>query len=125
MGQRVLVVDDNKLNREAIRTVLQLDGYEVEDVGSGQEALENIRANPPDALLLDIMMPDMDGFQVLQQLQDEVAVRRFPIIMLTGLSDTEQIERATKLGACAYVVKPFEPDELLGTVKFCLDTVGM
>ena len=117
MGQRVLVVDDEKLIVKGIRFSLEQDNMEVDCAYDGEEALEKLRANEYDMVLLDIMLPKLTGLEVCQQLREFSNV---PVIMLTARS--EEYDKLTGLesGADDYVVKPFSPRELVARVKAVL-----
>jgi two-component system KDP operon response regulator KdpE len=114
---RVLVVDDEPHLVRAVRMYLELQGYTVFGAHSGEEALEVTRKNLPDLVILDVMMPGLDGFQTLQEL------RRFsdiPVIMLTARGDEDQKVRGLSLGADDYVTKPFSQRELQARVQAVL-----
>ncbi|MDQ6672047.1 MAG: response regulator transcription factor [Chloroflexota bacterium] len=114
---RVLVVDDEPHLVRAIRMYLELQGYIVFGAHSGEEALEATRQKLPDLVVLDVMMPGLDGFETLQEL------RRFsdiPVIMLTARGDEDQKVRGLSLGADDYVTKPFSQRELLARVQAVL-----
>ncbi len=114
---RVLVVDDDPRILSMMRRVLQLDGYEVELAADGDEALEAMRHQAADLVILDLMLPGRDGFEVCRALRQESGV---PILMLTARD--EALDKVTGLdsGADDYVVKPFNPDELLARVRALL-----
>ncbi|MBI2317191.1 MAG: sigma-54-dependent Fis family transcriptional regulator, partial [Betaproteobacteria bacterium] len=110
MNARILVVDDEEIVIRSCLRILGEGGYEVEAVRSGREALEKIEETPYDVLILDIMMPGMDGLEVLQRVKETHP--DIDIIMVTGLSQIETAVRSMKLGAFDYLPKPFNPDEL-------------
>jgi CheY-like chemotaxis protein len=118
MMPKVMVVDDAELSRLMLSRLLQREGYEVVGASNGLEALHSLERALPDLLLLDVMMPDLDGLQLLEILQDHPAWRRLPVIMLSALSDTHTIRRAEQLGAKEYMVKAaFSVAEVLQVVK--------
>jgi DNA-binding response OmpR family regulator len=117
--KRVLVVDDEPGIGKVLRIKLNLSGYEVMSTTSGAEAIELIRAQEPDVLLLDILMPDMTGLEVLEQVR---AFSQVPVIIFTGRPDIFQIAR--KLGASDYIAKPFDPDLLEAKLTSVLNTGG-
>lgn len=114
MKNRILVLDDEKEIAEIIALYLENEGYEVQVVSSGREALTVVEACPPDLALLDVMLPDIDGFRVLQKIREKY---KFPVIMLTAKTEyTDKIAGLT-LGADDYIPKPFNPLELVARVK--------
>lgn len=114
MKNRILVLDDEKEIAEVIALYLKNDGYEVEVAYTGLEALKKIEKNPPDLVLLDVMLPDVDGFHILQKIRERY---RFPVVMLTAKTEyTDKIAGLT-LGADDYIAKPFNPLELVARVK--------
>lgn len=113
----ILVVDDVSQNIQIAKTILESDGYTIETALSGEQALERVRAGGIDLILLDIMMPEFDGFQVGTQLQRDEHSAEIPIIFLTAKNDTESITRGFRLGAVDYITKPFKGDELKMRVR--------
>jgi CheY-like chemotaxis protein len=108
-GGRVLVVDDNEMNRELLAGRLERDGYEVALAENGRRALEMIAAQPYDLVLLDMMMPEVNGYQVLQHLKSHPELRHIPVIMLSALDEVDSVVRCIELGAEDYLAKPFNP----------------
>jgi PAS domain S-box-containing protein len=117
---RVLVVDDHPMNCELIEAMLAPAGYRVDCVYSGAEALASIAADPPDLVLLDVSMPEMDGFQVAERLRGEEETRLIPIVMVTALGDLEHRVRGIESGAEDYLAKPVNRTELLARVQSTL-----
>ena len=116
-GRRILVVDDEPDLRDAVRVYLEMHGYNVLQAADGQEAVEKVRTTLPDLVVLDVMMPVMDGIAALQQLRSLSAV---PVIMLTVKGDEDDKVRALRLGADDYVTKPFSQRELLARIESVL-----
>lgn len=118
-GHRVLVVDDDRNLRKIISTNLELAGFDVETAADGPEALEKIEGAQPDVVLLDLMMPHMDGYEVAQRIRahPNPIVSNVPIIILTAKSETEDKLRGFEAGADDYITKPFGPQELLARVR--------
>jgi DNA-binding response OmpR family regulator len=114
---RVLVVDDEPHLVRAVRMYLELQGYTVFGAHSGEEALEAVRDKLPDLVILDVMMPGLDGFETLEELR---RVSNVPVIMLTARGDEDQKVRGLSLGADDYVTKPFSQRELLARVQAVL-----
>ncbi|WP_300343800.1 MtrAB system response regulator MtrA [Nesterenkonia sp.] len=114
MKARILVVDDDEALSEMIGIVLRNDGFEPTFCGTGDGALEAFRAADPDLVLLDLMLPGMDGIEVCRLIREEATT---PIIMLTAKSDTADVVRGLEAGADDYVPKPFKPAELVARVR--------
>lgn len=114
MAKKILVVDDDRNIREVVRLYLQKEGYEVAGAGDGEAALNAFAADSYDLVLLDIMMPVMDGMETVRKIRAQSNV---PVIMLTAKDDTIDKVLALELGADDYIVKPFEPKEMLARVK--------
>jgi phosphate regulon transcriptional regulator PhoB len=120
MPSRVLIVEDEPDIRELVVHHLKRDGYQVSAAASGEEALRQARAEPPDLVLLDLMMPAMDGLEVCRRLRQDPATAALPIVMLTAKGDEIDRVLGLELGADDYVVKPFSPKELLARVRAVL-----
>jgi len=114
---RILVVDDERRMVGFIRLNLEQDGFEVIEAFNGSEALERLRDSLPDLILLDVMMPDIDGFVVLRTIRE---ISQVPVIMLTAKSEENDKVKGLELGADDYVTKPFSPRELVSRVKAVL-----
>jgi len=106
---RILVVDDEELNRILLTTNLQESGYVVEAAEDGQQALQMLRAQPFDAVLLDLIMPWMDGYQVLAAMKQDAVLRRTPVIVISSTDEMDSIVRCIEMGATDYLAKPFDP----------------
>lgn len=120
MGKRVLLVEDEKNIILGVRTCLDAVGYDVEIVEDGGEALDAVRREHPDLILLDLLMPRVDGFEVLKVLKGKEDTSKIPIIVLTAKAEEEDKQRAMDLGADSYMTKPFKPQELWDTLKYYL-----
>lgn len=107
----ILLIEDNVDARDALRVLLELDGYDVEAAGDGPQGLEIARAKTPAVALIDIGLPGMDGYEVAKRLR-ALGGARSSLIALTGYSDPEDRRRAEEAGFDAHVVKPVDPDEL-------------
>jgi OmpR family response regulator RpaB len=116
-GEKILVVDDEASIRRILETRLSMIGYDVVTAGDGEEALAIFRASAPDLVVLDVMMPKLDGYGVCQELRKESDV---PIIMLTALADVADRITGLELGADDYLVKPFSPKELESRIRSIL-----
>ena len=118
---RILIVDDEPYNVDYLEQELSDFNYELMSAANGEEALEKIRANSPDLVLLDIMMPIMDGFSVLEQAKGDSAIRDIPIIVISANSDLQSVVKGLKKGAEDYLPKPFEPTILHARITASLD----
>ena len=117
MKTKIMVVDDDPNIRELVRLYLEKEGFEVTCAERGDEAVKVFRASPPNLMLLDVMLPGMDGWEVLDKLRQESDV---PVIMLTAKGDTLDRIQGLDLGADDYIVKPFDAKELLARIKAVL-----
>src|SRR5262245_35704595 len=120
MPRRVLVVEDEPENRLLLNVILGTEGYEVIETEDGASALEAAATQAPDLILLDVMMPEMNGFVVFERLRADPGTRSIPVIMLTALAQRGDVERAVEMGVEGYVTKPFEPAELLQAMEKAL-----
>ncbi|MFM6191909.1 MAG: adenylate/guanylate cyclase domain-containing protein [Planktothrix sp.] len=118
---RVLIVDDNEVNRDLLAKRLQRQGYRVTVASNGFEALELIASMSLDLVLLDIMMPQMNGYQVLETLKADPALRHIPVVMISAVNDIDSIVRCIELGAEDYLSKPFNPVLLKARINACLE----
>lgn len=109
---KILLIDDDPLIRRIVIKTLTAKGYQVLEASSGAEGLALALGNPPDLILLDLMMPGMDGFEVCTQLRQNSSTANVPVLMLTALDQTEAKVRGLQIGADDYVTKPFNLDEL-------------
>jgi CheY-like chemotaxis protein len=108
--RRILLVDDDDGVREVAQASLELvGGYEVVTASSGQQGLDASRANPPDAILLDVMMPGMDGPTTLARLQEQEETRQIPVVLLTAKTQEADRRRFAALGVAGVLTKPFDP----------------
>lgn len=116
-GSKILVVDDTPANLEVVVETLSTAGYVVWAVTSGKRALKQLKTHAPDLILLDIHMPDMDGFTICERIKENTENADIPIIFITAFSDTESIVEGFALGAVDYISKPFKDAELLARVQ--------
>ncbi len=121
-GGRILVVDDDNVLRASISRILEDEGYTVDNAADGASALDIVQANPPDAILLDVMMPGMNGRQFLTELRGTAAKHDIPVVVMTALQGLG--DRALEYGANDIVEKPFDVDELLNKVALALFRSG-
>lgn len=113
----ILIVDDNPTNLELISETLGDAGYDIAIATSGERAIQQIQRSRPDLILLDVMMPGINGFQACQIIREEIALIDIPIIFMTALADIENIVKGLGIGAVDYITKPFQEQEVLARVK--------
>jgi two-component system alkaline phosphatase synthesis response regulator PhoP len=113
----ILVVEDDMEMNELQRELLALHGMESLPAYTGSQALELAKERLPDAVLLDIMLPELDGFEVCRQLRMQTGQRHLPVIMLTALDTDDCRQKGFACGADAYFVKPFDPDDVVNTLQ--------
>lgn len=116
-ADRILVVDDTPANIQTVTAILRERGYRISVATSGRQALEIVGKVNPDLILLDVVMPELDGFETCRRLKDSEAGRQVPVIFLTARTESEDIVRGFELGAVDYVAKPFNAHELLARVQ--------
>lgn len=121
--QRILVVDDEEKIRKSLSELLQDQGYDVIIAGSGSECLQIISSQHLDLVLLDIVMPEMSGIEVLQKIKEKY--KNIEVIMITGYADKEKAIATFRLGAYDFIEKPFESGEILNTIANCLDKLEL
>jgi two-component system alkaline phosphatase synthesis response regulator PhoP/two-component system response regulator VicR len=117
MPKKILAVDDERHIVRLVQVNLEREGYTVVTAYDGKEALEKVEAEQPDLIVLDVMMPYMDGFEVLQNLKKNQATREIPVIMLTAKAQDADVFRGWQSGVDCYLTKPFNPQELKAFVK--------
>jgi CheY-like chemotaxis protein len=117
---RVLIVDDDPLIRRVVRAVLEDAAYDLAEAGTGEEALAAAARRPPDVVLLDVMMPGMDGFEVATRMRGDPRLEGLVIVMLTAKDGAEDRRRGLASGADRYLTKPFSPLELIAVVEEAL-----
>lgn len=117
MPKKILAVDDERHIVRLVQVNLERAGYEVVTAFDGKDALEKVAAEQPDLVVLDVMMPYMDGFEVLQNLRKNPNTRELPVIMLTAKAQDADVFRGWQSGVDCYLTKPFNPMELISFVK--------
>lgn len=120
----LLVVDDNEMNRDLLSRRLERQGYRVTVAVDGRQALEFLNTEPFNLVLLDIMLPEMNGFQVLEHLKSDQALSHIPVIMTTALDEADGKQKCMDLGAHDYLTKPFNPVLLKSRITECLEMLG-
>jgi DNA-binding response OmpR family regulator len=122
--KRILIVDDEVYMLHILEFSLHMEGMEVVSASSGQEALQKISEEPPDLIILDVLMPEMDGYEVCRRLKQEENTRAIPIVFLTAKDSRHDRAFGLDLGASAYITKPFSPQTLIDTIADLLDGVA-
>jgi DNA-binding response OmpR family regulator len=121
MDSRILVVEDTPANIQTLSTILKQEGYQISVATNGRQALQVLERVRPDLILLDIMMPEMDGFEVLRRLKEDARLRHVPVIMISALDDIDSVVRCVELGAEDHLPKPFDPVLLKARIGACLE----
>ena len=117
----ILVVDDVRIIRRLVKVNLELEGHTVFEAENGKEALERIGELKPDLILLDVIMPFLDGFQVLKRLREDEQTRSIPVIMLTSCTEEANQIKSWEIGISDFVAKPFNPNALVSVVNQVLN----
>ena len=121
----ILIVEDNPKNQEVIVKMLSKENYKIALASNGEQALGLIEMTPPDLILLDIVMPGMNGFEVCQKIKSDPKTKDIPIIFLTAMCATTDVVRGYELGASDYITKPIYPKELIARIKFALQNTQL
>jgi CheY-like chemotaxis protein len=117
MAKKILVIDDEKLIVEVTRVLLESNGYEVVSATDGREGFDTARAEEPDLILLDLMMPVLDGWGTLELIRDEESTRSIPVIIFTAKEMASPSKLVKDRGASDYIAKPYEIEDLLNKVR--------
>jgi len=120
MAKKILVVEDEPHIRMSMEARLKANGYQIVTAGDGLEGYEIAQKERPDLILMDVMMPKLDGYQALEKLKADEATKAIPVVMLTARAQPEDVEKAGMGGAVDYIVKPFTPVILLEKIKNAL-----
>ena len=121
--QRILIIEDDKFLRELIIQKLGNEGYEVVEAAEGEEGLRKMKEEKPDLVLLDLILPGIDGFEVLRRAKSEQDTAPIPIIILSNLGQRDDVEKGIELGAIDYLIKAhFTPGEIVEKIKATLKT---
>jgi len=121
MGKKILLVDDEVQFVELVKMRLEVNGYTVIEAYDGQKALDIARREKPDLVILDIMLPRIDGYKVCRMLKFDEKYKKIPIIMFSARAQESDVRTGKEVGADAYIVKPFEPQVLLSKIKELID----
>jgi len=115
--KKILIADDHSEVVELVRVTLERGDYEIVDASNGKEALKKVRLEKPDLVLLDVVMPKMDGFEVCRKLKKDPQTKEIPIIILTAKAQEVDKEKGREVGASDYITKPFSPSALLTKIE--------
>ena len=121
MSSSILIVDDEKKIRDLISFRLEYKGYQIASAENGGEALAKIKEDQPDLVVLDIMMPDMTGYEVCKQIKNDAALQKIKVILLTAKGRKQDEEEGYKVGADAFMTKPFRANVLLAKIEELLN----
>jgi excisionase family DNA binding protein len=121
-GPIVLIVDDDERLREYVRVNLEMEGYTVHEAGSAEDGMKVLDELRPDLVLLDVMMPKVDGWEMLQLMHERHGVGSIPVVMFSGKVDEAAADEAAERGAQGFIGKPFDPQELIAQTKHLLPT---
>lgn len=117
MAKKILIVDDEPNLVKILESRLKSNGYEVISAFDGQQGLDRVRQDKPDLVILDLMLPQLHGYEVCKQLRADTVHKDIPIVMLTASGKAADIQEGLLHGANAYIAKPFQPEALLGIIK--------
>ncbi len=123
-GEQILLVEDNVLNRRLAQFLLKSEGYIVYEATNGREALELVKDHAPDLILMDLQLPELDGFTTTQILKQDATTKDIPVVALTAYAMTGDAERALEAGCDGYITKPFDKQGFLETVASYLRRQG-
>jgi len=121
MTKKILIIEDDKFLRELITQKLIKEGYETLEAVDGEEGIRKVKEEKPDLVLLDLILPGIDGFEVLSKKREDPSLTQIPVIVLSNLGQKEDVERGLKLGAVDYLIKAhFTPGEIIEKIKNAL-----
>jgi len=121
MAKTILIIEDDKFLRELIVQKLLKEGYETSEAVDGEEGIKKVKEERPDLVLLDLILPGIDGFEVLHRMKEDSALSSIPVIILSNLGQKEDVERGLKMGAVDYLIKAhFTPGEIIDKIKTAL-----
>lgn len=121
MAKTILIIEDDKFLRELIAQKLIKEGYEVSEAVDGEEGIKKVKDEKPTLVLLDLILPGIDGFEVLNRMKEDIALSPIPVIILSNLGQKEDVEKGLKLGAADYLIKAhFTPGEIIEKIKNAL-----
>jgi len=121
MKNKIVIVEDTSAVREEISDILMMEGFDVYEANNGVEGLKQIKNIKPNLILTDIVMPEMNGFELFESIQKDTGINKIPVIFLSAKADKDAVDRAKKLGSGDYLIKPINPDILINTIKKRID----
>ena len=124
MGAKILIVDDEPDVVAVVQGRLASAGYEVTVMADGQQALECVKKRPPDLMVLDVMLPTLNGYEVCTMIKQDIRYRAIPVVMLTARTEEKDVRLGRECGADAYLLKPFQANELMQTIQALLRSGG-
>jgi len=121
MAKKILIIEDDKFLRELIAQKLIKEGYNIVEAVDGEKGIKSVKDEKPDLVLLDLILPGIDGFEVLSKIKEDPVLSQVPVIILSNLGQKDDIERGLKIGAADYLIKAhFTPGEIIEKVKTIL-----
>lgn len=121
MAKTILIIEDDKFLRELITQKLIKEGYNVSEAIDGEEGIKKVKEEKPDLVLLDLILPGIDGFEVLSRMREESTLSSIPVIILSNLGQKDDVEKGLKMGAIDYLIKAhFTPGEIIDKIKSAL-----
>lgn len=121
MAKKILIIEDDKFLRELIAQKLTKESFDISEAVDGEEGLKKIKEGSPDLILLDLILPGIDGFEVLAKMKEDSALAQIPVIILSNLGQKEDVEKGLKLGAADYLIKAhFTPVEIVEKIRTIL-----
>ena len=117
MKSKILIVEDTAAVREEISDILMMEGFDVFEAKNGLDGLSQIKNINPNLILTDIVMPEMNGFELYEAIQKDSGINNIPVIFLSAKADKNAVDRAKKMGSGDYIIKPVSPDKLINTIK--------
>jgi len=122
MAKKILIIEDDKFLRELIGQKLLKEGYDIVEAVDGEKGIKSIKDEKPDLVLLDLILPGMDGFEVLTKIKEDAGIAQIPVIILSNLGQKDDIEKGLKMGAVDYLIKAhFTPGEIIDKIKVVLE----
>ena len=122
--RKILVVDDSPTDRQFMLETLAKKGYQVVTAENGEDAIVKAKSELPDLILMDVVMPGLNGYQATRQITRDDATKHIPVIMCTILAEPRFVAKATELGAVGFIGKPFKPEAVVKTIRGTLDASG-
>lgn len=126
MAQKILIIEDEDVLRSVLASKLAKEGYDVITAEDGEIGMEQLRNENPDMLLLDIMLPKKNGYQILEEMHEDEELKKIPVLVISNSGQPVEVKKLLELGACDYLVKAdFTPEEVITKMKTCLASKGI